>query len=166
MIPEPPVEIEIREVLADELDRIRPLWDDLYRHQTLHGMKVTVSPDGSAQWAKGLKPLLGRYARVWGAWQGGQACGFLCARLRNQPPHFSGESTGFISDVFVSESLRGRGVGRRLLQTSLEWFDGLGLRRVELQVIAGNPKARELYAELGWEEELVQMVRIQRPTAP
>jgi GNAT superfamily N-acetyltransferase len=165
MTPGDQPEIEIRELSAAELDLIRPLWDDLYVHQVSHGMKVSVPKDGFTLWAKGLGPLLGRYARVWGAWAGTEPQGFLCARLRNQPPHFSGESTGFISEVYVGDRLRSRGVGRRLLQASLAWFDGLDLARVELQVIAGNPKARELYVQLGWEDELLQMVRLRRPPA-
>lgn len=154
---------EVRPVEAGELEALKPLWEDLYAHQVAHGMHVRVPVDGYAQWSKGLRPLLGRYARVWAARLDGQPEGFLCARLRNQPPHFGSEPTGFISDVYVSPALRRQGVGRRLLQAALDWFDAQDLRRVELQVIAGNPEARALYLELGWQDELVQMVRLKRP---
>lgn len=153
----------IRELEPAELDKIQPLWEELYRHQVKHGMQVAVPPEGFALWARGLRPLLGRFARVYAAWEMDKPCGFLCARLRNQPPHFSGEPTGFISEVFVSEAMRSRGLGRGLMQAALDWFDGQNLTRVELQVIAGNPEARKLYAALGWKDELIQMVRLRPP---
>jgi GNAT superfamily N-acetyltransferase len=158
-----PSDLVVREASGADLDLLKELWEGLYRHQVEHGMNVTVPADGFALWVKGLRPLLGRFARVWVAWVDGAPQGFLCARLRNQPPHFSGEPTGFISDVFVGDRLRSRGVGRRLLDEALGWFDSQGLGRVELQVIAGNPKARELYVQLGFEDELLQMVRMRRP---
>jgi hypothetical protein len=42
--------------------------------------------------------------------------------------------------------------------SATRWFQKLGLRRIELQVIMNNTPARELYHQLGWSEELVQMV--------
>jgi hypothetical protein len=38
------------------------------------------------------------------------------------------------------------------------WFKQSGITRVELQVVMNNEPARRLYREMGWVEELVQMV--------
>ncbi len=67
-------------------------------------------------------------------------------------------ASGRISEVFVSESLRGGGIGRRLLAFALEWFHSQQITRVELQVVAGNPDGIRFYRQLGWHEELLQMV--------
>ena len=72
---------------------------------------------------------------------------------------------GFISDVFVGEADRGRGLGRALVVMETGWFQKLGLTRIELQVIMNNTPARELYRRLGWSEELVQMVWEPKPEA-
>ena len=152
--------ISLRLSGVEDLDSLAPLWTRLYEHQTLNGMQVAVPPDGFAQWAKGVRPLLGRFVHVWRAEKERQPIGFLCGRERVLPGYFGGGSVGFISDVFVDENCRGLGVGRRLLAAATELFRARGIKRIELQVIAGNPSARRLYLELGWHDELVQMVRI------
>lgn len=149
----------IRNATVDELDRIGPLWTSLYEHQTRNGMNVAVPGNGFTLWRDGIRPMLGRFVSVWIAEDQGQAVGFLCGRIRVLPPYFGGGNVGFISDVFVSESSRSGGIGRRLMATSVDWFRDRGIRRIELQVIAGNPEARALYHRLGWVDELTQMVR-------
>lgn len=150
----------IHEADVAMLERVGPLWTALYEHQSAHGMLVQVPPNGFQLWRDGLRSLLGRFAVVWVAERGGAVVGFLCGRVRVLPSYFGGGNVGFVSDVYVSPECRGGGIGRRLLGTAIEWYEGRGIRRVELQVIAGNPGARELYLDMGWKDELVQMVRV------
>jgi GNAT superfamily N-acetyltransferase len=106
----------------------------------------------------GRSPALGRFSVVALAERDGVAVGFVAGRVRALPVWFGGGAAGFISDVYVSDSERGSGIGRRVLAFALDWFARQGLSRVELQVLAGNQDAVRFYRELGWHEELVQMV--------
>jgi GNAT superfamily N-acetyltransferase len=45
-----------------------------------------------------------------------------------------------------------------LLGFALEWFRAQQIARVELQVVSGNPDALRFYRQLGWHDELHQMV--------
>ena len=49
-------------------------------------------------------------------------------------------------------------LGRRLLAFALEWFRAEQITPVELQAVAGNPNGIRFYQQLGWHEELLQMV--------
>ena len=90
--------------------------------------------------------------------QSGEIIAFVAGRIRCLPPYFGSASVGAISEVFVSEAFRGGGIGRRLLALALEWFRSQRITRVELQVVSGNEAGLRFYRQLGWHDELHQMV--------
>jgi mycothiol synthase len=62
--------------------------------------------------------------------------------------------SGWLKDVAVSQSERGRGLGAALVTTGLAEFARRGVRRVGLKVDAGNPTgALRLYERLGFVTE-------------
>ena len=148
----------LRHATAGDMPRIEPLWKALYQHQFEHGMLLRLPEGAYDAWLKSVVPFLGRFASVVVAARNGELIGFVAGRVRTLPPYFGSASVGAISEVFVSESHRGGGLGRRLLAFSLEWYQAQQITRVELQVVAGNPDGIRFYRQLGWHEELIQMV--------
>jgi GNAT superfamily N-acetyltransferase len=60
-------------------------------------------------------------------------------------------SSGWVKDIVVAESERGRGLGQALLQHALWSYARRGVDRVGLKVDAGNPTgALQLYARVGF----------------
>jgi [ribosomal protein S5]-alanine N-acetyltransferase len=58
--------------------------------------------------------------------------------------------------LFVAD-LRGKGLGRQITRLTLEWaFGGLGLHRVELEVLATNHRAIRCYLACGFRQEGVR----------
>jgi GNAT superfamily N-acetyltransferase len=151
-------ELTLRHASLADLDSISPLWQALYQHQSEHGMLLKLPENAFDAWVKSIAPFLGRFADVVLAEENGRIIGFVAGRIRTQPPYFGSATVGAISEVFVCDSHRGRGIGRRLLAFSLEWFQAQQITRIELQVVAGNPDGIRFYRQLGWHEELVQMV--------
>lgn len=80
------------------------------------------------------------------------------------PPYFGGIPVGFISEVYVDSEHRGAGAGTQLMKAATGWFHAQGIVRLELQVLMRNESARRVYRNLGWTEELVQMVLIAEPS--
>ncbi len=150
--------VRVRLAGSDDLARIERLWLGLYKQQKDSGMRLEVPADGYQKWATSLKGMLGRFACLFVAESGEEIAGFLAGRVRSLPPYFGGYPVGFVSEVFVEESYRGRGIGGELVTRAVSWFKDCGVNRIELQVIMNNESARRLYRRLGWEEELVQMI--------
>ena len=98
-------------------------------------MRLEVPADGYQKWATSLKGMLGRFACLFVAESGEDIAGFLAGRVRSLPPYFGGYPVGFISEVFVEESCRDRGIGCELVTRSVSWFKECGIRRIELQVV-------------------------------
>jgi GNAT superfamily N-acetyltransferase len=157
-------DLVLRHATVEDLDRIQPMWQALYQHQFEHGMLLRL-PDGAYDaWLKSIQPFLGRFASVVLAELDGEIVGFVAGRIRTLPPYFGSATVGAISEVFVSDQHRSRGIGQRLLAFALKWFEDQQITRVELQVVAGNPDGIRFYRQLGWHEELLQMVWTQDAT--
>jgi len=149
---------------VEDLARIQPHWHALYKHQFEHGMLLRLPEGAYEAWLKSIVPFLGRFASVALAEIDGEIVGFVAGRIRALPPYFGSATIGAISEVFIAEEHRGGGIGRQLLAFALNWFTEQQITRVELQVVAGNPDGIRFYRQLGWHEELLQMVWTPNPT--
>jgi ribosomal protein S18 acetylase RimI-like enzyme len=148
----------VREGTADDVPRLRLLWLALYENQKANGMLVDLPDDAFDRWTASLAPMLGRFTCLFVVEKRGSPVGFLAGRIRALPAYFGGSQVGFISDVYVDSEHRRNGFGRQLMLMATNWFRNAGVKRLELQVIVNNPSARKLYTDLGWSEELLQMV--------
>lgn len=155
----------IRECAEEDLAAVRPLWEGLYAHQRASGLVASLSDDGFDRWAASLGPTLGRFSCVLVAESDGTPIGFLAGRVRTPTPPFEPRPTGFISEVFVAEGYRRAGAAGALIAAAERWFSDQGVERLELQVLVENRLARDAYRRMGWQDELVQMVRT-LPPAP
>ncbi|MCB9649607.1 MAG: GNAT family N-acetyltransferase [Deltaproteobacteria bacterium] len=61
------------------------------------------------------------------------------------------EGRAFVEDITIAEPHRGHGYGRRALDLMHEVLQRMGVRVVQLNVYAHNPRARALYERVGYE---------------
>lgn len=62
-----------------------------------------------------------------------------------------GGRTAFVDDLFIRPQHRGKGCGRRAMETVLDDCRRRGVRAVHLEVRPANTVARRLYASLGFD---------------
>jgi N-acetylglutamate synthase len=67
-----------------------------------------------------------------------------------------------VFDVAVRRDLRGRGLGRRIMEWTLAEAAALGAHRSYLQVVQGNAPAEALYARLGYRQAYPYWYRIRK----
>lgn len=85
------------------------------------------------------------------------AAGTFSTRLPT-PMNPSGQA-GYVQWVCVDDEFRRRGLGRQVVASLLEWFDGLGVGTVELHA---TPMAEALYAGLGFDRSGPKAMRRKR----
>ena len=73
-------------------------------------------------------------------------------RYRSSEPNDDPREHGYISDLVVSATHRGRGIGRTLLRAAEARAREAGAREVRISVKAGNAGALSLYSAEGFEE--------------
>lgn len=81
----------------------------------------------------------------------GEPAGFIGFRFRRRLNHATFE--GWISDLFVRERFRGRGIGRALLAAVIAEWRLRGSHRMELEVAYDRTAARGLYEAAGFADQ-------------
>ncbi|MHC5228958.1 GNAT family N-acetyltransferase [Enterococcus sp. LJL99] len=71
----------------------------------------------------------------------------------------SGEKYGYISRIVVSESVEGKGLGKKLMTLAEEWAIENGYFAVGLNVFSQNTRALGLYESMGYKTETLKMMK-------
>jgi ribosomal protein S18 acetylase RimI-like enzyme len=98
-------------------------------------------------------------ACVFVAEQNGQVVGYVYAGLEPMSWKELREPAGFIHDVAVAETHRGRGLGEGLVQRASDWLREHGAPRVLLWTAQRNAAAQRLFLRLGFRPTMIEMTR-------
>jgi diamine N-acetyltransferase len=102
------------------------------------------------------------HGRVWLMLDNNKAIGYVVLTF-NFDLEFSGLE-GLVTDLFVIEKYRGRGLGKRALDAVDDYCRNRGIVTVELQVTSENTEAVAFYRRIGFEQlSRVVMTRDIRP---
>jgi GNAT superfamily N-acetyltransferase len=163
-------EIAVVSAGLERLDELVAFWMRLHRHQGAVAEPITgvpvLSEDASAA-------IVREMYRDWlGGGEGfallaeddGRPVGYLVAFYEDG--HFMWDTgrIGHVDSFYVLPELRGRGVGRLLMDRAYDLMRDAGVRTVALEMVATNDVARRFYEREGFTTTFVQMHR-QLPTA-
>ncbi len=84
----------------------------------------------------------------WAIEQLGTECGYIVLTFGFD--HEFGGRIGVVTDFYLEPSVRGRGIGSRVLNLIAEEARALCLRRIELAVLEHNPDGRRFYERAGF----------------
>jgi GNAT superfamily N-acetyltransferase len=153
--------IEIECIYLDSTDH--PSWDEveqmigrMYESMDQMGLILPLAEEGAKKWVRTAQNTSGKFGIVVLAKVGDRAIGFAHGMLKFLPDYLGGYPVGTITHVFVDPDVRRGGIGRELVNELEEWFRMKKVHSVELQVITGNPAAKEFWKRLGYAEELIQ----------
>ncbi len=90
---------------------------------------------------------------------------YLIATVEESIPVYEVTHYGFIHDVWVQPSYRGRGIGERMIEEAVRRFTALGMRQIRLETAMDNEGARQLFESCGFRQSSIEMLR-ELPTAP
>lgn len=85
-----------------------------------------------------------------------QVVGFVTV---SQHRHWAGDTDAYIGELVVAPDAEGRGIGKALVRSALDWARMHGYTRVVVATGAANHAARRLYALLGFDDEDVTLSR-------
>jgi ribosomal protein S18 acetylase RimI-like enzyme len=143
---------------ADDIDWIDvgELFERMYEQLDEMGLMLPLSAGGRDKWLKTAQNTAGKYGIVILAKEGEKAIGFAHGMIKFLPDYLGGFAVGSITHVYVDDNARRSGIGKILVNLLQDWFRMKKVHSVELQVISGNPEAKEFWKKLGFVEELQQ----------
>lgn len=151
----------VRRARSEDLEAAAALAEQLVRmHHEVDAGRFLLPDDvarGYAQWFG--RELRRREAVVLVAERGAQIVGYAYGTLEGRDWNALLDRHGAIHDIFVAQSERRRGSGRRLLDAVVAELEGLGAPRVVLSTMVGNTAAQRLFASAGFRPTMLEMTR-------
>ncbi|MDZ5471477.1 GNAT family N-acetyltransferase [Bacillus sp. 31A1R] len=86
-----------------------------------------------------------------------QLLGYL--HVTTMSDYFTGVEQGYVSSIAVAKEGEGKGVGRKLMEKAEEWAKSKGYQQLVLNVFDKNERALKMYQQLGFEKEIIKMVK-------
>lgn len=129
--------------LAQVVNRLHHgAWPDVFAH----------SPDPATEKAHWLKSLQGDTAATFLACVEGTNIGFVTVQILEED-HCLLQQLRYarVGTLCVAEAMRGRGIGRALMEHAQRWASSCGAAEMRLEVWNFNLTAVRLYEELGYE---------------
>lgn len=84
--------------------------------------------------------------------------------MTKENDYFTNKPIGYISAIAVTSSSEGKGVGKLLMKKAETWCAENQCTELVLDVFKANQNAIMFYRHLGFEEEIVKMVKILKQT--
>ena len=163
-------EIVIVRAGLDRLDELVAFWELLHRHQTsvaavVPGLDVLPEPESGEIVREMYREMLSRpQSFAFLAEESGRPVGFVLVFF--EEPHFMWDTgrIGHVDSFYVLPEMRGRGVGRMLMDAAYAEMQHAGAATVALEMVADNEVARRFYERDGFTTTFVQMHRRLAPT--
>lgn len=143
--------IEVRDATKDDLDDVANLWEKLAKHhQDLSG-DFALAWDSKRRWSTYLREKFAEIStKLIVAEEGDEIVGFMLCMLSPNIPIYKERKLGIISDAYVQEERRKRGVANKMFDVALKWFNKNKVKTVELRVAMINPEAQAVWKSLGF----------------
>ena len=142
----------VREARVAERFEIAVMWRELMAlHQTLDS-RFVVAADGEQKYARhAQESIRSRDGRVLvaEALATGELVGYLLGELQTRPPKAMPGVYGFISDLYVREAWRHKGVGGALFEDMRLWCKQRKATAIELYAAENNPDALAFWQTMG-----------------
>ena len=148
--------IEIRDAKEQDLEAVVDLWEELAKYHAGLSDEFSLAWDSRRRWSKYLRLKFGEIStKLIVAVEEEKIVGFMLCMLSPNYPIFKERKIGLISDVYVLEERRRKGVAKMMLDVAVKWFRKNKVRSVHLSAAAANPDGQGAWKQLEFEPYMV-----------
>jgi len=140
------------------LDLIEPLWQKLNQHHAKQG-SAFASAYAANTFAQRKQELLAKASaglfRLVIAWDktSGQPIAYCASSAVPQ-------GLGEVESLYLEPGERRQGMGKHLVEDSMQWMDGLGVKKKKVVVYSGNENAVSFYEKMGFKTRYLVMEEV------
>jgi len=145
----------VRPMKPSEVDEVVRLWRRLASDQTL-----IIDDENLTRFREFLEGLSKEDENQVLAYEiNGRIVGFLMFMKQAKSMLRLKRSRAMITDLYVEEEHRGRGIASKLLERCLQYLKSLGVEEVRVNVLVDNAPAISLYRKTGFIDHMILMSR-------
>ncbi|MBC8230050.1 GNAT family N-acetyltransferase [bacterium] len=154
------MEITIRKATMKDMPSVLKLWTKLMEfHRTL-SKHFEPADDAEKVWESYVRKQLDESnSLLIVAEVSSNIVGFSLASIQANIPVFKIDKYGVIYDLFVEETFRGRGIGRKIFDFAREWFEQNGVEHLQVSVAHHNPVAQKFWHAMGFTNYMDRLSR-------
>lgn len=146
----------VRRATENDIADTMPLWKELLEFHADLDPRFQLAPDAVTQAEEHLRAELAAVDRLLVvATHGPAVVGFCRASIRQRSTIFERRVHGFISEFYVAEPFRRKGIGRKLFQFVQPWLKQHKISDVELVNFSANDESDVFWGRLGFESYAV-----------
>lgn len=148
--------MKIREAVEKDLSQLKSLFLEDQKYTKRFDEELVVNEQTKKEMEKEVNRIFKEpNGKILVAEENGKITGFII-------PTFSPGTTrgGWISNIFISELFRRKGIGSRLMEKGINWLKQRGAKKVELTAYKVNQKALFFYKKLNFKKQPVKFVRL------
>ena len=146
-----PEGVEIRKAKAADIAFVIGLWQGMMEEMGRAESRLEAREGGEVIWARWTgERMRDENSIVLVAEKEGRLLGYCVAHVEKALPVHKMKEHGYISDLYIEESERGKGIGGTLARRALDFFREKGLKAVQITVAVKNEKAEEFWRKLGF----------------
>lgn len=142
----------VRPAQRSDSEAIGWLWEELMNHHRLMDKRFTTEEGSRQRYVRHTQEMIrSRDSRVLVAETDSEIIGYLMGELQHRLPIALPGLYGFISDLYVRQEYRRRGIGRALYSGIYSWFIDKGIVAIELYAAECNPESFQFWRSMGLE---------------
>jgi len=145
--------MKIEEASLKDIDGIIKLWKGLIDHHLSMTHIFQMRADAEVNIKKYVKDSIeSKDGLVLIAKEQNRIIAYLLCKIVSNPPVFEERKFGAISDAFVLEDKRGKGIIKEMENKAVEWFKGKGMKSAEVRVYCKNEIGNKVWGRLGYKD--------------
>ena len=145
--------IKIEEASLNDIDRIIELWKGLINHHLSITPIFQIRDDAEVNMRKYVKASIENGdSLVLIAKEQNRIIAYMLCKIVSNPPVLEERKFGAISDAFVLEEKRGKGVIKKMENKAVEWFSQKGMKSAEVRVYCKNKLGKRVWDRLGYKD--------------
>lgn len=145
--------VVIRTLEEDDIEGICVLWQEFARMREEMTESRILNEDAADYffgYATGMLQRKDTLCLV--AQEGDAVVGYIIATKQRRPPIYHHTRVAYLSDAFVNESHRGKGILKRFVEELQAWCEREGITAIDVQLFKNNQAAQEIYRHLGFHD--------------
>lgn len=145
----------IRHAMISDIPEVTKLQQAfIQEHQKLYDpVFYELHPEASKEWSSwALKKLQSQELGLFIALEEDTIIGYISGFIEQRAPIYKLRVVGFLSNMYVAPSYRGKGIGSQLHHALLQWFKEKNIHSIELNVDAQATTTIATWHRLGYKE--------------